>query len=252
MFNILNVYIMKTKLYTQVLALLLLMTVGVQHAYAFNNNNSCLELFSKTYKLKINDEDSLKVGPINDSLPVSPINFDVVRNGFRIEAIWSITSKLHHNYFTLERSRNGKKFEKVSVIDAMSSINNLIQYLETDNQPLKGISYYRLKLTGQNNESTYSNSIKVNYTFAEKRQTNVVRKPLTSADLKLFLKNENNAEILMVLRDANGNEVYSKVIVAVENSEITGIDPENKLAAGTYIITATSNNLLYNQKLIVR
>jgi hypothetical protein len=109
-----------------------------------------------------------------------------------------------------------------------------------------------LKLTGQNNESTYSNSIKVNYTFAEKRQTNVVRKPLTSADLKLFLKNENNAEILMVLRDANGNEVYSKVIVAVENSEITGIDPENKLAAGTYIITATSNNLLYNQKLIVR
>ena len=50
----------------------------------------------------------------------------------------------------------------------------------------------------------------------------------------------------------NGNECYSKVIVAVENSKIKGVDPENKLVAGTYIITATSNNLLYSQKLIVR
>ncbi len=138
------------------------------------------------------------------------------------------------------------------MIDATSSINNLIQYLETDNQPLKGISYYRLKLTDQNNGNTYSNIVKVNNTSGKKRTANVPYKPASSADLKLYFKNEENTEVLMVLRDINGNEVYSKVIVAVENSEITGVDPENKLAAGIYIITATSNNLLYSQKLIVR
>jgi hypothetical protein len=243
---------MKTKIYTPLLALLLLMTIGVQHTYAFINNNSYSKLFSEMHTVKIQYEDLLKVGPINDSLSVNPLNFDVVKNGFRIEAFWSITSELHHNYFTLERSRNGKDFQKVSVIDATSSINNLIEYLETDNQPLKGISYYRLKLTDQTNGNTYSNIVKVNYTFGKKRDTNASRKPSSSADLKLYLKNEENTEVLMVLRDINGNEVYSKVIVAVENSEITGVDPENKLAAGTYIITATSNNLLYSQKLIVR
>jgi hypothetical protein len=243
---------MKTKLYTHLFALLLLMTIGVQHAYAFINNKSYTELFSKMYTLKIKYEDSFKVGPINDTLTLSPINFDVVKNGIRVEAFWSITSELHHNYFTLERSRNGIDFKKVSVIDATSSINNLIEYLETDNQPLKGISYYRLKLTDQNNGNTYSNSVKVNYTLGKKRDTDASRKSANSADLKLYLKNEENTEVLMVLRDINGNECYSKVIVAVENSEITGVDPENKIAAGTYIITATSNNLLYSQKLIVR
>jgi len=228
------------------------MTVGVQYAYAFINNNSYTELFNKLYMLKINYEDSFKVGPINDTLTLNPINFDVVKNGIRIEAFWSITSEFHHNYFTLERSRNGKDFKKVSVIDATSSINNLIEYLETDNQPLKGISYYRLKLTDQNNGNTYSNRVKVNYTFGKKRNMNVSRNTASSDDLKLYLKNEENTEVLMVLRDINGKECYSKVIVAVENSEITGVDPENKLAAGTYIITATSNNLLYSQKLIVR
>ncbi len=192
------------------------MTVGAQQTCAFIiNNNSYSELFSKIYKLKINYEDSFKVGPINDSLSSSPLNFDVVKNGIRIEAFWSITSELYHNYFTLERSRNGKNFEKVSVIDATSSINNLIQYLETDNQPLKGISYYRLKLTDQNNGNTYSNIVKVNNTSGKKRTANVPYKPASSADLKLYFKNEENTEVLMVLRDINGNEVYSKVIVAV-------------------------------------
>ena len=240
---------MKIKTSTYLPALLLVMYTGAQHAHASNNNDVFL---AASHKLNKANSDAYYVGRTKGTLPISPLNFDAIKNGDKIEAFWTITSENNHNYYTLERSRNGVDFEKVSVIDAPSSTNTMIQYLETDNEPLKGMSYYRLKLTDHHNENTYSNSVMVNYTFGKKNSMNVSHNRANIADLKLYLKNEENAEILMVLRDANGNECYSKVIVAVENSEITGVDPENKLAAGTYIITATSNNLLYSQKLIVR
>lgn len=242
---------MKTKFYTYLLVMVLGMISGVNYTYAFIWHHPCLELFSKTYILKTKQVDAFKVEYFNNDLVKELINFDVVKNGDKVEVFWTIASEPHHNYFTLERSRNGIDFEKVSVIDATSSVNNMIQYLETDNQPLNGISYYRLKLTDLHNENSYSNSIKVNYTFGKKRNMRVSHLVSVEA-LKLFFKTEEHTEVLMVLKDTHGKEWYSKVIVAIENSEIIGDDPEKKLVAGTYIIIATSNNLLYNQKLIVR
>lgn len=184
-------------------------------------------------------------------LPIQLLNFDAIQNGNVVETFWTTASEFNNDYFTLERSENGTDFKKVAIINGAGTSNNILEYTETDYKPFKGISYYRLKQTDFNGKNTFSQIVMVNYLFSK----NVIRiypNPSNGEDLKISLENFENSEVLVVLRDVSGKEYYSKLLVILENSEIIGIDPESKLAAGTYIITATSNNLLYSRKLIIR
>lgn len=138
----------------------------------------------------------------------------------------------------------------VSVIDATHKVTDVIQYIETDFQPIKGVSYYRLKLTNIANENSYSRVVKVNNIY-DKKSVNTF--PIQSnGNFKCNLKGLENKEILVVLRDFKGKEYCTKVIIILEKSDIIGIDTENKLISGTYIVTSTSNDLLYSQQLIIR
>jgi hypothetical protein len=183
---------------------------------------------------------------IRNTEPSELLSFEAVQKSDKVELFWDIRSKTQHAYFTLERSKNGINFEKLATIDAGGNANNLIQYIETDHQPLKGKSYYRLKLTDIKNKSTYSNILVIQGSQA---------KHLTASSQmanKTDLKKVENTPVLVVLSDAQGNEHYSKVRVKSEETNIIGTDHENRLTPGTYTIKATSYNALYSQKLIVR
>lgn len=188
---------------------------------------------------------SANVSIINTE-PSELISFEAVQKVDKVELFWDIKSKSQHDFFTLERSKNGVNFEKIATIDAGGNTNNLIQYIETDHKPLKGKAYYRLKLTDNKNKSNYSNVIVVNSSSDKKSASS--SKPANKIDLKKL----GNKPVLVVLRDSGGKEHYSKVEVKTEESNIIGTDQENRLTPGTYTIKATSHNALYSQKLIVR
>lgn len=184
-------------------------------------------------------------------LPIELLSFDAIQSGNIVETFWTTASEFNNDYFTLERSENGTDFKKVAIIDGAGSSNNTIEYFETDYHPYKGISYYRLKQTDFNGKNTFSQIVMVNYLF-NKNSIRIYPNPSNGDDLKISFEDLENSEVLVVLRDITGKEYYSKLLIILENSEVIGIDPESKLAAGTYIITATSNNLLYSHKLIVK
>lgn len=201
---------------------------------------------AKSTNPDIKKNSSLKssaVSKINTG-PSELLNFEAIQKPGKVELFWDIKSKLQHAFFTLERSKNGVNFEKIATIDAGGNTNNPIQYIETDNSPLKGKSFYRLKLTDTKNNSTYSNVIIIN----SEKNADSSSKPTKKVDFKKL----GDAPILVVLRDTDGKEHYSKVQVKAEDSNIIGTDHENRLRPGIYMIKATSYNALYSHKLIVR
>ena len=54
------------------------------------------------------------------------------------------------------------------------------------------------------------------------------------------------------MRDVTGKEFYSKVMINVENSTLIGLPTETDIPSGIYIITATSENQIYSQKLLIK
>jgi hypothetical protein len=185
------------------------------------------------------------------TLPVELLSFNAIKNGDKVDAFWTTVSELNNDYFTLERSKDGVSFETVVTIDGAGNSNYILNYTETDFSPYDGISYYRLKQTDFNGSSSYSQIVSVNYIFNEDNLI-VYPNPSDGTTINIALKNRENKEILVVLRDFVGRKYYSKVIISLNETEIIGIDLEQKLASGAYIITVSSNNKLYSKKLIIK
>lgn len=262
---------MKNKIYKRALVLILGMSTVLTYAFKENSKgleaNTKLSEFISTYatmfqtELVYSNADNLygqyAGEPNNEGFvgfgvsSMKLVSFNAVKHGNKVEIFWTASSSLNNDYFTLERSKNGIDFTKVAVIDMANTTSNILHYTETDYQPLKGVSYYRLKHTDLNKQHTYSNIVMVNYVF-DKNKSNSYSNTATNGALKLNLINLENTEVLVVLKDADGAEFFSKVIVSIEDSKIIGVDTQNKIAPGTYIVTATSNNALYSQKLTIR
>lgn len=59
-------------------------------------------------------------------------------------------------------------------------------------------------------------------------------------------------EILLILKDRQGNEYYSKFILEEKKGRLSATDPEKKILPGKYKIIGTSFNKVYGKKIIVK
>lgn len=184
-------------------------------------------------------------------LPIELLSFTAIRNGENVDAYWTTETEINNDYFTLERSKDGVNFEKLVITDGAGNSNTMINYSERDFSPYEGISYYRLKQTDFSGSNSYSQIVAVNYIIAEDN-ISIYPNPAVGGKFTINLKSLENKEVLVVLRDNSGKEYFSKLMLAEEDSKIIGIDLERKLLPGVYIVTASSNNLLYSQKLIIK
>ena len=130
------------------------------------------------------------------------------------------------------------------------------QYRAVASRPIVGWSYYRLVQQDFDGTQTTTEEVAIFFAPAQASvhaKARVYPNPSDGEYFNLFvegLPQEN--EILVVVRDMMGREHYSKVIVTSSNGQLnTAIDPYDKLPKGTYIVTGSTNDRLFSQKLIV-
>jgi hypothetical protein len=186
-------------------------------------------------------------------LPIKLISFEANINEDKVDIKWITAAELNNDYFTLERSVDGKVWEEILITAGAGNSNNVLEYFETDYKPLRGISYYRLKQTDFNGEFSYSNIVPVKYIKKNNGKINLFPSPLTAGtDLHIEFKDIIASELLVVLRDIKGREYYSKIVVNIEGGKLIGIPVDSSVPNGIYIVTASSENQLYSQKLIIK
>jgi hypothetical protein len=99
------------------------------------------------------------IGTTNTSispLPIELLNFSVSEEKQNVLLSWQTLSEKNNNYFTIQRSSDLITWNDISDIKAAGNSNSLINYSFKDRNPLKGISYYRLKQSDLDGKSTYS------------------------------------------------------------------------------------------------
>ena len=108
--------------------------------------------------------------PANTLLPVELLNFDarVVRNQTAVSLEWETATELNNDYFTLERSADGFAWEILGTKDGAGTSVKSIFYDFIDENPLAGISYYRLKQTDFDGAYEYFDIRAVEINTAEK------------------------------------------------------------------------------------
>ncbi len=85
-------------------------------------------------------------------LPVELISFNAVRKNDRVELSWKIATETENDYYTVERSQDGRNYDKMGRIKSEKNSDQENTYDFTDDAPLDGVSYYRLSQTDLNGE----------------------------------------------------------------------------------------------------
>jgi len=75
---------------------------------------------------------------------------------------WVTTAEINNDYFTLEKSIDGKNWEAFATIYGAGNSNVRIPYDFVDNNPYEGFSLYRLKQTDFDGQYSYSQNERIN------------------------------------------------------------------------------------------
>lgn len=187
-------------------------------------------------------------------LPIELLNFEAILNDNQVDLNWSTASEKNNDYFTIERSKDGQVFETILTVDGPINGNStsLRNYFEVDYSPYSGVSYYRLKQTDFDGKTSYSNIVPVENNTGTTNLTIFPNPTTQGTETFVSISSTENTEILVVLRDATGRELFSKVIVMSKTPEVIAINKEGQLAKGVYLITASSKNQFYSKKLIIK
>jgi hypothetical protein len=187
----------------------------------------------------------------NSPLPIELLTFDAVPDGDKVDVKWETVTETNNAFFTVEKSKDGINFTKVIDVPGAGNSTSYRNYAEVDYQPYEGTSYYRLKQTDNNGVYKYFNMVPVNF----KGQQNIAVYPnpiSNNNNLNIKVSGFQNQEVVVVLRDVQGREFLSKVFLTIEGNEIFVVEETKTLMPGTYIVTASTNDKIYNSKLIVK
>ncbi|MFC5270553.1 hypothetical protein [Adhaeribacter terreus] len=185
------------------------------------------------------------------TLPVELINFKGKNTSEGIALNWTTASEKDNDRFEIERSANGRNFEKIAIIKGNGNSSNQINYNYLDGTANKGLNYYRLKQIDFNGAHEYSRIISVNNEGGRTNPLTVmlVPNPCHGENCTVRLQNsETNTPITIELQDLAGKTVFSKQIPGDQTSfEL----PKSVRGGGIYILSARNGRYATHQKVIM-
>ena len=114
---------------------------------------------AQTRRDGLNGFSSFGTGVSGSPLPIELLSFSGYASGNKNVLEWVTATEINNEYFTLEHSADGFRFEEIEKIDGAGNSTEEKQYSTVDEFPLPGRTYYRLKQTDFDGKFTYSNTI---------------------------------------------------------------------------------------------
>ncbi|MCC6251914.1 MAG: hypothetical protein IT238_05580 [Bacteroidia bacterium] len=186
-------------------------------------------------------------------LPISLLSFEAHTIIDVVELKWTTATEINNDYFTLEKSKDGKNFVPFAQIKGAGNSNTTINYSNIDNEPYLGVSYYRLKQTDFDGRYSYSQIVSVNFSNNSWSNNQVLVYPnpvsLNNNDgIYVVLPNTMDLHPINVqILDITGKIVYYGQFDYVNiNTPIFVKFKSDDFANGVYALRILQNNTLIN------
>ena len=182
-------------------------------------------------------------------LPVTLLSFTGEAQANRTVLLkWETAGEQNSDRFIVERSENLKTFEQVAQVKSGGNITENRNYSASDNNPIAGVNYYRLKEYAINGSPTIYTPIAVQVS-SNGAGTIVYPNPSNGQfmiDVPEVLAEGSTFKLTNVL----GMEI-STAFEKVSAAQFKCI-PTQKLAIGVYILSVRTDNSVRNIKILVQ
>lgn len=184
----------------------------------------------------------------SNALPVELVSFTAERLDDDVKLDWTTASEIDNSYFTVERSANNQEYIPVASVRGAGNSTTTLNYTTFDENPLFGISYYRLKQTDYDGAFTYCDPVKIE--FGKKPGISVSPNPVTGSDLDIQMTNIRSENVEVSVKRSDGALVYQRNYpgnLFDGNLHLDGLELGRN---GMYILTVVADGQFYQEKLI--
>ncbi|WP_107039531.1 T9SS type A sorting domain-containing protein [Brumimicrobium mesophilum] len=170
------------------------------------------------------------------TLPIELITFDAYKKDRSVELAWKTASELNNDYFTIERSVEGKSWEFLKTVKGAGNSSEISEYTVIDDSPYAGVSYYRLKQTDYDGTTETFNIVSVEQNDVKELQA--YPNPVLNRVTILGVNSDKELRVFNTV----GVEITGNIVITNSPSKKTFIDM-SQLPKGMYFIVNGDESL---------
>ena len=184
-------------------------------------------------------------------LPIEMVSFSGKQSGRKNILDWTTATEIDNAYFTIERSTDAGNFTEVARVPGAGDSYTMKNYNYTDENPLSGTMYYRLKQTDKNGHFSYSKLVYINQSAkVNSVQFIDIRPNPASSNLYVDVTSSENIPITTEIKD-----IYGKTVLQYSSTTVLGSNsfdvPVESLSNGFYFVNISADNcVILNTKFI--
>lgn len=177
---------------------------------------------------------------VSAPLPVEFLYFNAKMKDKVVELTWQTATEVNNDYFVIERSLNSKDWVAINTVDGAGNSNSPLNYMFIDENPLLGVSYYRLKQVDYDQKVSYSSNAVVNFEGFE--IVELFPNP-SKGNFNLVMKSSIEAEIDLTIYNSIGQVVKNQHMQVTKG--VNSLNAQFEGATGKYLITVKSTDGQY-------
>jgi uncharacterized repeat protein (TIGR01451 family) len=186
---------------------------------------------------------------IPSALPVNMGSFNGERKNGLALLTWSTLSEKDNDYFLIERSTNGRLFEKAAIVDAVGNSSALQWYGWNEPDTEAPILYYTMTQLDFDGGSTFSGLIAL--PKYEKKNTFTIY-PNPAGEEFILQASNVHKPVTFTLSDLSGRKIIEEIINPDSENRVTRITTTTEMARGLYIATLRTSSTISSLKLMLR
>lgn len=175
---------------------------------------------------------------------------DYEYNANTLHLNWETNSEYNSNMFVLQRSEDTEIFEDVCMMKAAGTTGAITMYNCADVKPLKGLSFYRLKLITKDKTEFYTETITMNVIYPDDHEASFIIPNPNDGMFRLLLPSaKNNVEVKIL--DEMGQVIRMMSIANNEPNFYASLDLRNMLTKGKYYVMIDADGTQHIKKMRV-
>jgi predicted peptidase len=182
------------------------------------------------------------------ALPVKMKEYSVRFVNRKVEVKWTTLDEKRNASFTIERAGADQHFVPIKTVVGAGTSSAEHQYSYIDENPLSGMSFYRLSQTDDDGKKTYFEIKKVLNNTSKSFKLLVTPNPF-SADVSVLINLEKSQKVTFLITDMSGRKI--SVTSGVYNQGMTEVKLNTaRLSRGAYFLRAQGEEFAETQRII--
>ena len=185
------------------------------------------------------------LGPFS-TLPVNFNGFDAKKAEEGVALNWSVSDVSNHNYFAIERSTDGIRFEEIHRNNQLLANGSSQSFNHLDrNAPVAPILYYRIKQCDQDDRCRYTEIRRISIT--RKNETMLIY-PVPALDkINVSYYSDKTKEVTISIVDAMGRTVLKQKRTVAAGAVVIPVGIQ-RLMKGSFTLVLDNGTNSYSQK----